>query len=398
MLKRHGWWLTAVPVLAGHWLVLQSLQGLDAQNAAPQTHAGPVFQTRSIVPPPSPVAAVAAAAPPTAPTPARPKPPPARARSDAQPVASPSASTATPPWKPPETTAGTADDHDTPGPTEAAQTIDTAALDTQNSASTAEPPPDPAPPPTTESPAPPPVNPLTQALRIVRPGDTATDGDSAGGQTLPPVQLPPPTALKFDVSGQVRLLHYRAQAELVWQHDGVRYQAQQSISALFVGARMQRSTGRISAQGLLPERFSDKSRSEQAAHFNQAEGKVTFSANTPDAAIGPGAQDRLSVFLQVGGLLAAAPERYPTGTQIQLTTVSARAADRWTFTVESTETLELPAGPTPAVKLLRLPRRDYDQKAELWLAPGLGYLPVRIRLTQSNGDFADLQLESYQAP
>ena len=59
MLKRHGWWLTAVPVLAAHWLVLQGLQGLDVQDAASQTPAGPVFQTRSIVPPPSPAAAVA---------------------------------------------------------------------------------------------------------------------------------------------------------------------------------------------------------------------------------------------------------------------------------------------------------------------------------------------------
>lgn len=400
MLKRHGWWPTAVPVLAAHWLVLQGLQGLDVQDAASQTPAGPVFQTRSIVPPPSLAAAVATAPSPTAPRPeprkkARPIP-----RSDAQSAASPSASTATPPWTPPETAAGTdtASDAEAPNPTEAAQALATAALSTQDSASTADQPPAPAP-ATTEAPETPPPNPLTQALRIVRPGDTATEGDVALGQpVLPPVQLPSPTRLQFDVIGQARLLHYRARAELVWQHDGARYQAQQSISALFVGSRVQRSTGRVGAHGLLPERFSDKSRSEQAAHFDPAQGKVTFSANTPDAAIGPGAQDRLSVFIQVGGLLAAAPERYPTGTQIHLTTVSARAADRWTFTVEGPETLELPAGPTPAIKLLRLPRRDYDQKAELWLAPSLGYLPVRIRLTQSNGDFADLQLESHQAP
>ena len=49
-------------------------------------------------------------------------------------------------------------------------------------------------------------------------------------------------------------------------------------------------------------------------------------------------------------------------------------------------------------KLLRLPRRDYDQKAELWLAPDLGYVPVRIRLTQANGDFADLRLSSSGPP
>ena len=135
-----------------------------------------------------------------------------------------------------------------------------------------------------------------------------------------------------------------------------------------------------------------------AAHFDQAKGRVTFSANTPEAAIGAGAQDRLSVFIQLGALLAADPGRFVPGTEIALTTVSARSADRWTFTIEGPETLELPAGPTPALKLQRLPRKDYDQKAELWVAPGLGYLPVRIRITQANGDFADLLQRSSTAP
>ena len=51
-----------------------------------------------------------------------------------------------------------------------------------------------------------------------------------------------------------------------------------------------------------------------------------------------------------------------------------------------------------AIQLERLPRRDHDQTAQLWLAPALGYLPVRIRIAQANGDFADLRLRSHSAP
>ena len=51
-----------------------------------------------------------------------------------------------------------------------------------------------------------------------------------------------------------------------------------------------------------------------------------------------------------------------------------------------------------AVQLQRLPRRDYDQKAQVWLAPELGYLPVRIRITQTSGDFAELSLRSRATP
>ncbi|MBP7413433.1 MAG: DUF3108 domain-containing protein, partial [Giesbergeria sp.] len=104
--------------------------------------------------------------------------------------------------------------------------------------------------------------------------------------------------------------------------------------------------------------------------------------------------------VQLGALLAGAPERYPKGTRISLATVGASSADIWSFTVGAEETLHLPVGEVRALKLQRLPRRDhdYDQKAELWLAPSLGYLPARIQITQSNGDFADLRLRAHSPP
>ena len=213
-----------------------------------------------------------------------------------------------------------------------------------------------------------------------------------------PVQLPPPARLDFEVTGQAKGFGYHASAELVWQHDATSYHAHQEIKVLFLGSRSQDSVGSVTAHGLQPKRFGDRARSERAAHFDFASGRVTFSANTPAAPIEPGAQDRLSVFLQLASLLAAAPERYPVGTHIEMTTVSARAADVWTFTVQTEQSLELPIGTLRAVPLERLPRREYDQKAQVWLAPSLGYLPVRIRLTETNGDFAELNLRGHEAP
>lgn len=236
---------------------------------------------------------------------------------------------------------------------------------------------------------------------------SATAAASATGThfasaSAPGVQLlaevPPSARLRYSVAGRASQLPYSANAELLWQHDGQHYSTRLEIKAFLVGSRAQTSEGDITPQGLAPRRFADKARSEQATHFQRDSQRITFSANTPDAAAGPGVQDRLSLFIQLGAMLAADPGRFVPGTQITLTTVSARSADRWTFTVEGPETLDLPAGPTPALKLLRLPRKDYDQKAELWVAPGLGYLPVRIKLTQANGDFADLLLRASGPP
>jgi hypothetical protein len=241
---------------------------------------------------------------------------------------------------------------------------------------------------------PPPEAAPGSAIAIAPPGT----GDTHGSTQPAPVRLPAPARLEFDVNGQAKGFQYSARAELVWQHDGQQYQARQEISVLFLGSRAQTSVGDLTPLGLQPRRFGDRSRSEKAAHFDFAKGVVTFSANTPTAAIAPGAQDRLSVFLQLGAMLAAAPERYPAGTQISVPTVSARAADIWVFTVGEAESLDLPVGSVRAVPLQRLPRRDYDQKAQLWLAPELGYLPVRIRITQANGDFAELNLRAHGAP
>lgn len=374
-------------VLALHWLVLS---GVPLAWDGPAQPTGQVFSTRSIAaatPPALPATAlapVAQAAPPAPPPPAARKKPPARTTPSPNTSTAPAATPAAP--QPPADATTTATEVSTD--TAAAPPTETLAPPAEVAAAAPE-----APASAATRPAPPAES--TTGVDITPPG--AGTGQTPQ-QAPPPARLPPPTRLAFDVSGQAKKFAYSARAELLWQHDGSRYEARQEISAFLVGTRAQRSVGTITAQGLMPDKFSDKSRSEQAAHFDYAQGRVTFSANTPQAPASPGVQDRLSVFIQLGALLAADPGRFVPGTQITLTTVSARSADRWTFTIEGPETLDLPSGTTPALKLQRLPRKDYDQKAELWVAPSLGYLPVRIKLTQANGDFADLQLRNSSAP
>ena len=104
-----------------------------------------------------------------------------------------------------------------------------------------------------------------------------------------------------------------------------------------------------------------------------------------------GAQDRLSVLLQLGALVASEPERFGPGTTLTVQTVGPREADLWLFTFEGRESLTLPGGTLEGIKLVRNPRKPYDQRVEIWLAPALGYLPARIRITETNGDAMDQQ-------
>ena len=216
----------------------------------------------------------------------------------------------------------------------------------------------------------------------------------AGPQTTPvtAISLPGSARLQYKVVGLSKSLNYQATAELIWKASGDRYEAALSVSAFLVGSRSMTSVGQITASGLAPTRFADKGRNELAAHFEAAKGKIIFSANTPDAPWVEGAQDRVSVFLQLGGILAARPAEFPAGASVTLYTVGPREAEPWTFVVEAPESLDLLGAPMQTLKLTRKLRRDFDQKVEVWYAPSLGYLPVRNRITQPSGDFVDQQL------
>lgn len=252
------------------------------------------------------------------------------------------------------------------------------------------------PPATTPAPIP---EPTAAALAPPDPDpgpDPAARRASAAG--TPPLAIPGSMSLRYLVSATSRGRPYQVHGTLQWQHDGERYQARLEISAFLLGARVQTSVGRIGPDGLAPTRFGDRLRSEQATHFQRDKGVISFSNNAPDAPLAPGAQDRLSVILQLGALLAGAPQRYPAGTVIALQTAGVREAEPWQFSVVGPEQQALPGGVIDTVKLLRLPRREFDQTIELWLAPGLQYLPVRVRITQGNGDVADQQWLSSSAP
>ncbi len=212
------------------------------------------------------------------------------------------------------------------------------------------------------------------------------------------LSIPNSVRLSYKMTGLSRGLNYHANGELNWLREANRYESSMVVSAFLLGSRSMTSVGEVTADGLAPKRFGDKARNELAAHFDADKGKITFSANRPELPWQRGAQDRLSVFFQLAGLLAGQAGAVPTGTRIAIYTVGPRDAETWTFIVENMENLNLPVGEIQALRLTREPKREFDQKIETWFAPSMSYWPVRIKITQSNGDFVDQQLSGTSAP
>jgi hypothetical protein len=212
------------------------------------------------------------------------------------------------------------------------------------------------------------------------------------GKPLPPAQPPASTRLHYVVAGQIKGFNYNATGTLDWELGGDRYSARMEMRMPLLGSRVQTSTGGVGPAGLMPERFADKGRSERAAHFEREQHRIRFSANTPDAELLPGAQDRLSLFLQIAGLLQARPQAYASGDIIEMQVAGTGDAEIWRFQVGEESTLVLPAGELRVRHLVRQPRKEFDSTVEMWLAPDLNHLPVRLKVTQANGDMADQQL------
>ncbi|OSZ73945.1 DUF3108 domain-containing protein [Hydrogenophaga sp. IBVHS1] len=227
---------------------------------------------------------------------------------------------------------------------------------------------------------------------LPEPVEPVQPAKAPAGKPLPPAQPPASTRLHYVVAGQIKGFNYNATGTLDWELGGERYSARMEMRMPLLGSRVQTSTGGVGPAGLMPERFADKGRSERAAHFEREQNRIRFSANTPEAELLPGAQDRLSLFLQIAGLLQARPQAYASGDIIDMQVAGTGDAEIWRFKVGEESTLVLPAGELRVRHLVRQPRKEFDSTVEMWLAPDLNHLPVRLKVTQANGDMADQQL------
>ncbi|MEG3001018.1 MAG: DUF3108 domain-containing protein [Comamonas sp.] len=363
--------LLTMVVAAAHWWLLTDLPWGRSTAAPPAPDAAPVFDTRSIAPPPPPPPPPPA--PPPKPVPApKPRPPAPEPAAQPEPAPIPEAAVSE------LATDSVAADAE-PAPATPQKDDTSAPADDGDSDDSA--------------------SPLPGAGNAPPQGISLRTAPGQPGQTDLAYQAPPAQQLVFQVQGQVKGFSYSASAKLLWQPQGQSYQASQEISAFLLGTRSQASRGQITAGGLQPDRFEDRARKKlRAASMDWVSGLARFEPEAPFARIAPGTQDRLSVFLQLAGMLAAAPQRYPSGVEITVPTASTKAVEPWTFQMHGPQRLELPGGTLDTLRLERLPRSGRDQKAELWLAPALGYLPVRIRLSEGNGDYADLRLQSHSSP
>jgi hypothetical protein len=206
--------------------------------------------------------------------------------------------------------------------------------------------------------------------------------------------------INYKLTGQERGLNYFASGYLKWQVNPANssprnYEAELNVRAFLIGSRVWRSQGVLTGDGLAPKRYSDTWRSERAAHFDPDLRQISFSGNTPSAPLQAGAQDQVSLFIQMAAAVAA--QNFKTDTELNIQTATSRDAVNWRLTYKSDELIEVKGERLETQKWVCLPRGKYDSQIELWLSKSHGGMPVRIKITQVSGNFIDMEMSSTEA-
>jgi hypothetical protein len=207
---------------------------------------------------------------------------------------------------------------------------------------------------------------------------------------------PADTRLTYKLGGNYRgELH--GSARVLWQRQGTRYQAVVEMSAGLLASLTFSSQGEITVGGLRPEVYQEDNRRRRRGVLLGDEDVRLH--NGTRVARPEGVQDAASQFVELGHRFATGQTELAAGTQIRLALARPGGVDDWVYDVTGEEIIYLPRlGPVTAwhLKPRRLDRPRGPLTAEMWFAPALQYLPVRILITQDADTYLDLLVQTIE--
>lgn len=238
-----------------------------------------------------------------------------------------------------------------------------------------------------------PANKLQTALPTTTGLETSTKPDN----------LAPPAAFSVKALASAKLnmtvirtetnnKEYRGSASLQWQRQAERYQLDIEAGIRVIFARINlyqlHSRGRLGALGITPEICEENRlrRAPTATHFLYDEQQISFSASDKKIALEAGAQDKASVILQLAAIGNADESQFYPNRQITIQVAEEKEANLFSFIVLGKEGIDTGLGYQTAWHVVRPPKPGtYNSRLDIWFAPELGWYPIQITSTESNG-------------
>ncbi|MFM0285337.1 DUF3108 domain-containing protein [Paraburkholderia megapolitana] len=220
----------------------------------------------------------------------------------------------------------------------------------------------------------------------------ATPNATSAAQATPGVKfsVPPSSDMQYDtfyngVRNQPGTIH--------WTSDSQHYEIVVSMPVPFVGPFTYSSHGRVDAFGLAPDQYIEKRgrRPEDVTIFNRTDKQIAFTRTPTTLALPDGAQDRFSMVMQLASLVRGDPDAYKPGVTRQFYVADNNSGEIWPIETIGDETVRTAQGFVGARHFMRLSRHAGDERRiDVWLAPSLGWLPVRLVQTEPNGTQIEL--------
>ena len=244
---------------------------------------------------------------------------------------------------------------------------------------------------------------------IAPPGDQATpDVATAPDATEPPKaadvsneesgvdRWPADTRVSYRMRGYYRGELY-GDAKVQWQRQQQRYQVQLDMRMALLFQVSMTSQGQLTETGLVPQAYEER--------FLSVRRGVTFDGEQLRLQDGRrvakpvGVQDTASQFVALSHRFSSGRQLLAVGEVTSVWLARPGGLDLWTYDVTESVNLQTPElGLVQAFHLkprpLANPRGDIV--AELWLAPSLQYLPVRVRIALGGDNFVDLIVETIE--
>lgn len=162
------------------------------------------------------------------------------------------------------------------------------------------------------------------------------------------------------------------------------------------------SQGRIRATGLVPEVYEEQLPNGRRRSVTlDAQSALLQNGQRLPRPDGPQelVQDTASQFVELGQRFTSGRARLAAGETVRVWLARPGGLDEWTYDVGPPETIDLPdIGPVLAYGLTPRPIANSRGTitAQMWFAPSLQHLPVRIKVTLNNETHVDLRIKKIE--
>lgn len=205
---------------------------------------------------------------------------------------------------------------------------------------------------------------------------------------------PPDARLTYKLEGRWRSGPLYGSARVQWQRQGVHYQAQVEVDIPPFAHRALTSQGEVTPRGLVPRAYEERSRT-RARTLRMGDAQIVLhdgrAVPRPEEV-----QDTASQFVELGYRFATGRQTLALGEVVTVWLARPGGVEQWTYDVIAQDLVVIPRlGEVVAWRLRprAMPQRRDQISAEIWFAPSLRHLPVRIRLALGDEAEIDLKVE-----